>query len=651
MTAVHLGLFSLARLSFWIYFSEPLASLKFLWQTLLTGFRFDLRLSLIFIGPFLIGGGFRILNPFSNKYAKRGWTVYFCALFSIATLVFIVDFGHFSYLGTRLNASLLSLLTDWKISGLMVWQTYPVVPLALCFIGLVLAYGFLMHYLFSWVRRMSPPPLSGFRKAGLVFSTFFLAALGVHGKFSQYPLRWSDAFFCEDKFSSEAALNPVLHFFDTLKFRSRSFDREKVRHFYPRMAAYLGVDDPNPETLNFERRVSAKSPASFGPPNVIIIYMESFAAYKTGIFGNPLKPTPHFDRFAERGLFFDRFFTHHYGTARGVFAGVTGIPDVELTKTASRNPQAVNQHLIINAFTGYDKFYFLGGSLSWANIRGFLSHNIPDLKIFEEGSFASSREDVWGISDLRLFEEANKVFKQQKTPFFAIIQTSGNHRPYTIPKDNENFQWIDVSQNDAEKNGFISEKEYNAFRFLDHCLGFFFQLAEKEPYFENAIVAVFGDHGIVGNGGDHMPKSFTDLELTSYHVPLVLYHPRLAANPRRLSKPANLVDVLPTIAGLAQIPYINSTLGRDLLDPRFDRERYAFTILHEAGPQIGILDHQFYFRMSVDESQKGLHRLYGDGPAGNALPSYPQEAGRLEEMALGFYHTAAYMLTHNERKP
>jgi hypothetical protein len=40
-----------------------------------------------------------------------------------------------------------------------------------------------------------------------------------------------------------------------------------------------------------------------------------------------------------------------------------------------------------------------------------------------EGSFASPKINVWGISDKDLFLEANAVFKKKgKTFFFAIIQ-------------------------------------------------------------------------------------------------------------------------------------------------------------------------------------------------------------------------------------
>ena len=146
----------------------------------------------------------------------------------------------------------------------------------------------------------------------------------------------------------------------------------------------------------------------------MIVLLESFAAYKTGSFGNPLDPTPRFDALAREGTLYTRFFTPTWGTARSVWATVTGLPDVETDLTATRNPLLVSQNSILNDFTGYEKLYFLGGSLNWANIRGLLAANIAGLRLFEEGSFSAPRVDVWGISDLDLFEEANRVFTRHR---------------------------------------------------------------------------------------------------------------------------------------------------------------------------------------------------------------------------------------------
>ena len=161
-----------------------------------------------------------------------------------------------------------------------------------------------------------------------------------------------------------------------------------------------------------------------------------------------------------------------FGTARGVWASITGIADVAESgnKTASRNPSMVDQHTIINDFDGYSKLYFLGGSTSWANIRGVLSNNIKGLRIYEQDDYTSPKIDVWGISDRNLFKEASAILKQQAKPFFAVIQTADNHRPYTIPaEDVKEFKKIDLPIDSLKKYGFENNDEMNAFRFTDFC--------------------------------------------------------------------------------------------------------------------------------------------------------------------------------------
>jgi phosphoglycerol transferase MdoB-like AlkP superfamily enzyme len=88
-----------------------------------------------------------------------------------------------------------------------------------------------------------------------------------------------------------------------------------------------------------------------------------------------------------------------------------------------------------------------------------------------EGTFSSPKMNVWGISDKNLFLEANKTFKQQQKPFFAIIQTADNHRPFMIPEEDKDFENI-VPGDTLRKYGFESIDEYNSFRYSDFVLKF-----------------------------------------------------------------------------------------------------------------------------------------------------------------------------------
>ena len=141
------------------------------------------------------------------------------------------------------------------------------------------------------------------------------------------------------------SLNPVQSFLSTLKFKNSKYDLGKVKAYYPLMAQYLNISNPDSTQLNYKRYYEADSTVK--PKNVVIVICESFSAYKSSMWGNPLNTTPYFNELCKQGVFFDRCFTPAYGTARGVWAVITGIPDVEYPNTSSRNPAYVDQHSII----------------------------------------------------------------------------------------------------------------------------------------------------------------------------------------------------------------------------------------------------------------------------------------------------------------
>jgi hypothetical protein len=470
--------------------------------------------------------------------------------------------------------------------------------------------------------------------------------VGLYGKPSRYPLRWSDAYFTTRAYASDLALNPVLYFAETLAKTPESYDLAAVRAAYPLLSRWLGVADPDAGRLVFaRRRAPRETPAR--PPNVVLVLLESFAAYKTGAFGNPLDPTPRFDALAREGALYTRFYTPTWGTARSVFATIAGLPDVETHMTATRNPLIVTQNTVLNDFAGYAKLYFLGGSLNWANIRGILGHNVPGLELHEEGSYRAAPVDVWGISDLDLFREAVPVLSRRAEPFFAILQTSGSHRPYTIPGDHGEFRPRDLSDAEAARHGFDSAAEYNAFHFLDYALGELVDRAAREPWFANTVFVLYGDHGLPADA-PHIPAADVEMQLTKFHVPLLLWGPALPGPPRAVATVASELDVLPTLASLAGLSATNGGLGRDLLDPAFDGARFAFTVGDQGShPEIGLVGPDRAFRMFADGTQARLAALDGGDPRENLIAREPGTARRMERLCRGIYETARYLAYAN----
>jgi phosphoglycerol transferase MdoB-like AlkP superfamily enzyme len=368
------------------------------------------------------------------------------------------------------------------------------------------------------------------------------------------------------------------------------------------------------------------------------------------MWGNPLNTTPFFNGLCRQGIFFDHCFTPSYGTARGVWAVITGIPDVAAaTTTSSRNPAAVDEHTIINDFTGYEKLYFLGGSTSWANIRGLLTNNIRGLHLYEQENYSSPKVDVWGISDKNLFLEANKVLKQQHEPFFAIIQTADNHRPYTIPnEDRSAFHSRVVPEDSLRRYGFESNEEMNAFRYTDFGYQTFIEAASKEKYFDNTVFLFVGDHGIPGDAGDLFPKAWTDQRLTAEHVPLLVYAPKLLGA-KRLSGDCSQVDVLPTLAGLCHIPYDNTTLGRDLLDSASYQGRELSFIYDPDQAYIGVVKGDYFYRRGLKTGKEEMVSVVGNEPVPAGMVKGPV-GQEMKTLSNGMYELSRYMLLKNKKK-
>ncbi|MCU0394331.1 MAG: LTA synthase family protein, partial [Chitinophagaceae bacterium] len=345
-----------------------------------------------------------------------------------------------------------------------------------------------------------------------------------------------------------------------------------------------------------------------------------------------------------QGIFFDRCFTPHFATARGVFALLTGIPDVQLSKFSSQNLESINQRTIINHFEGYEKYYFIGGLSEFNNYKG-LFRNIDSLHLYEEGSFRSPKINVWGISDKDLFTEAHEILQQQRDPFFAIIQTAGNHRPYTIPESDSDFVRQELPADTLQQYGFLSAEEFNAFSYLDYSIGHFMEQAKKAPYFHNTIFVFVGDHGVSGNARAVYPEAWTSNRLSDEHVPLLLYAPKLLQAEHR-SEVVSQIDVLPTIAGLLNLPYTNTTLGRDLLKPG-KKPNGAFVIHHDEG-KIGWVTDSFYFIKNIRFPQEEIVPILP-----RPLQWQAGEETRMKQQysafTTAFYETAKWMLINNKR--
>jgi len=642
-------IFTVLRIATLISFMPPQVKVAEVLPAFSLGFFYDVRWVSIFLLPIALLSMFPGLSPFYSVRNKKVWSWYLAAAALFVLIFFGADFGNFSYNHTRLNASALNFAEDPGVSVRMLWQSYPLVWILFALSLTV----FLLFILFrhTHVITNKRPVNEGSVSVKMWFSiTILLLGWSVYGLFLSRPLKWKDAFLLNNNFTAYLALNPLQNFFSTLQFRQSIFDNEKARSYYGQMARFLGIEKENKQTkeISYSRIINPGIKSLESNPNVVLVLCESFSMYKSSMSGNPLNTTPFFQQLCDEGIFFNRCFSPTFGTARGVFALITGIPDVQLSKFSSRNPEAVNQRTIVNNFEGYNKFYFIGGSSDFNNFEGVI-RNINGVQIYQEGSYQSAPLNVWGISDKDLFLEAGKMLTRQEKPFFAIIQTADNHRPFTIPVSDSDFEREIISEDTLLKYGFESLKEYQSFRYTDYCFKKFMDYAKQQSWFANTIFVFVGDHGVSGGDASAIySNSLVNLNrLTDEHVPLLFYAPELLS-PELHAETVSQIDVLPTIAGMIHKPYLNTTLGRDLLNLK-NKMDAAFIIHHDEG-KIGIVTDDFYFSKSLQMNKEELYPVSKKGFGENKVKK-DSVMKSLSQLTSAIYETSKYLLFHNEQGP
>lgn len=623
-----LGVFFISRSCYFFLLDLPFSANAL--GTLALGALFDVRwATAISLGVWLC---VRLLRFVLNKKVLvsfvHGVTT---MVISLLVVLLVLDLYFFLYTGERLNGYIAALAQEQE-ALLFVWQSYPVMWLLLAFVVVLLVAYALCGAWCNYAKLAFYQRARTWWLAVLQGVCIFLCALPLlWGSFSQYPLRWSD--LQQQKIAiTKASINPLQNLIDTRKYTPAQVDTSFIqKHLH--LFAQQGTLTANEVAKGTFKRTlgNTSTPTTVPPRNLVLIILESFSAFKSSIANNnPIDTTPFLRSLADESLLFTRFLTPHTGTARGVYATLTGLPDIVQATTASRTQATIIKPLLIGQLPkNYHTYYFIGGSASWANIRGLLQAN-SDIRIFESKDFDSSAIDVWGVSDLDLFRESAARLTHSATPFFAIIQTAGNHAPYTIPEKEMHFvrkQWTDEQIDTA---GFVHAKELEAFRLMDYAVRVFFTEMQKSAVFDDTLFVILGDHGInSGKAHGRVPKVWEDYDLTSYHTPLLLYAPKYLT-PRVDSKPASQIDLMPTIATFLGTPYESYALGSNLLDVTHDN-RVAYFIRH--GRLDGLLTDEHLFVAH----NNGEHYLYSQTATGQTPTTYELSNDATMQRNLGIF--------------
>lgn len=542
------------------------------------------------------------------------WLLYL--LFSLFCGVLLFDaaaeYFFFDEFGTRFNFIAVDyLIYTTEVIG-NIRESYPLVPIfAAIASGALLATWLLRRQ----IRQTAGITFSGrFRRTGALLLVPALVALA--------GVNISQSAISTNNYANELAGNGIYNLVAAFRNNELSFSRfyrtapqDQVLAQLRGLMAERNNRFIDPTARRLTRRITAEGPQQ--RLNLIVVVEESLSAEFLGSYGNQEGLTPNLDRLAGQALRFTNLYATGTRTVRGLEALTLSTPPLPGTSIVKRpNNGGFRSWGEIMREQGYDTKYIYAGFGYFDNMNAFFSAN--GFSVVDRADFAKdeiSFANAWGVSDEDLFR---KVIREADAshaagrPFFSMVMTTSNHRPYTYPAGR-----IDIPSKTGRKGGV---------KYADYAIGRFIAEARQEPWFKDTLFVLVADHCAASAGKTGIP-------VKKYEIPLLVYAPQ-HVKPGIVDRLMSQIDVAPTILGLLNLSYDTDFLGRDILKADNARPR-AFVSTYQ---KLGYLTED---RLLVLGPQKYAAQYRLDRRSGETVAA-PVDQGLLEEM-LAYYQGADYL--------
>lgn len=169
------------------------------------------------------------------------------------------------------------------------------------------------------------------------------------------------------------------------------------------------------------------------------------------------------------------------------------------------------------------------------------------------------------LATLNLMKEDLDRSLSTGSPFAAVFLPQISHLPYP-----------DVPQNGQEQD--LRKRARGILEVEDGWLGQLMELLRQHHQLDNTIIVIVGDHGIRSHEED--PVGFTPgmIDAYSFHVPLLIYAPKVLDHPVMIPWLTSHIDVVPTVLDLLGVQQGREfEEGSPIWDARLaDRTTYFF---------------------------------------------------------------------------
>ncbi|WP_417904639.1 LTA synthase family protein [Candidatus Tisiphia endosymbiont of Micropterix aruncella] len=555
----------------------------------------------------VIIGFYKLLGRYKFLYVSCSFIAYFC---TIALLIFIAiaEITFWDEFGVRFNFIAVDyLIYTHEIIG-TVKESLPYIEILL---GIIIITLLIVFFLRTYIIDQAST-LNGKKHIFCVIMLFLFSLLA----FNFYnPNKIA---FNYNKYAIELAKNGPYEFCSA--YFNNSLD---YNSFYPVIDKKRALDIVHSNLskdkqifLNdatIERNIRANS-SNNKKYNIIFITVESLSSEFMGKFGNQQNITPNLDRLADESIFFTNLYAVGTRTVRGLEAITLSVPPTP-GSSIIRRPDNQSLFNIGTIFKneGYVINFIFGGYSYFDNFANYFHGN--GYNIVDRGNLKSNEisfSNIWGVADedilIKSLELADQSHKEGK-PFFSLIMTVSNHRPYTFTEGR-----IDLPSGSGRNA---------AVKYTDYAIGKFLELAKTRPWFNNTIFVITADHCASSAGK-------TDLPINKYHIPLLIYAPNIL-KPQIIDSLASQIDIAPTIFGLLNFSYNSKFFGQDILSMPANR---AFISTYQL---LGFMKEHHLVILRPQEKPKTYKLVGKDKIETENIPNLVEEAISFYQIAHDLY--------------
>ncbi len=593
-----LGFFFLTvyRIVFWQMYSYRIQDKSFLLiaTAFLKGFRFDLSLLCILLGPTLVISCIHFANRLSA--VRILWRTLPIVFLLTLTFLLVADTIYYENGNKHLG---------YEAFAYLGFEMLPLIGSAFAQNPALFIAGILgivtLAFLISKIVRRFPydySPLAWWKSTIYLVATAVLLVIGIRGGLQNSPLRTSDAIVSSETVLNDIALNPGFTVITDLKAtrvdKRHFMETDEAIRLVRANIAYPGAEFVS-ETYPLVRKLTANSKED--SPHIVVIVLEGWSGKFIGSMGDSpsiqgKEITPYFNKLLKNGLFFPRFFASGGRTTNGLMALMGGIPD-RPGLTAVRTPQILNRFSGLGSIgktVGYETLFVTGTDLTFNNKGTIMYHWGFDSLVGRQELEKNPdyKAGPWSYLDESSLDALHLRLANSKSgkPMLAVIHTGTTHYPYKVPE--ERFRLFDSTVQDSEY--------LNVLHYADWAVNEFLEKAKKSPYFSKTIFAFVSDHS------HHRYLNYYE----DRNVPLLLYSPG-KIKPEIRTDISSQLDFLPTILGFMNKDLYFSGMGRDLRRSKAESAYFAY------GNIFGWITNEFLYYQSVTG---------GKGESWTILPPY-----------------------------